>query len=152
MNLKYIIQTIMFGAALFAGVHCAAHEGAVSVHPDARPVEHVLKAQFDKPEAPLSVAPVSVEGNYAVAGWLQGSRGGRALLRKDAGGWTILACGGDGLSQASALQQAGMSVAAAASLAQKIERQEAQLTVAQRKQLSSFVGVMKLEHGAHPHH
>jgi hypothetical protein len=80
MNLKYIIQTIMFGAALFAGVHCAAHEGTVSVHPDARSVEHVLKAQFDKPEAPLSVAPVSVEGNYAVAGWLQGARGGRALL------------------------------------------------------------------------
>ena len=30
--------------------------------------------------------------------------------------------------------------------------QTAQLTVAQRKQLSSFGGVMKLEHGAHLHH
>jgi len=29
----------------------------------------VMMKQFDKPEAPLTVLPISVEGDYAVAGW-----------------------------------------------------------------------------------
>lgn len=40
----------------------------------------VMKQLFEKPDAPLSVVPISVDGDYAVAGWIQGGRGGRAFL------------------------------------------------------------------------
>jgi hypothetical protein len=37
---------------------------------------------FDKPNETLSVGPVVVSGNHAVADWAQGDMGGRALLRR----------------------------------------------------------------------
>jgi hypothetical protein len=41
----------------------------------------VLKKQFEKPDAPLRVEPIVVEGDYSVAGWSQGARGGHAFLQ-----------------------------------------------------------------------
>ena len=42
----------------------------------------VMKALFETPENPLAVEPVIVDGHWAVAGWAQGEKGGRALLKK----------------------------------------------------------------------
>ena len=115
-------------------------------------IAHVMKKQFEKPDAPLQVAPVSVEGDYAVAGWIQHGRGGRALLKKEKAQWTIQLCGGDGLLQASALSMTGMSQAAAGRLAAKVAAAEKKLTADQRRQLSLFDGIVKVEGGAHAAH
>lgn len=61
---------------------------------DADAVAAVMKAQFDTPENPLTVDPVVVEGDYALASWAQGDKGGRALLKKGHMGWEIVMCGG----------------------------------------------------------
>jgi len=67
-----------------------------------------MKKIFDKPEAPLSVPSISVEGDYAVAGWVQGERGGRAFLQKLNGHWIIKACAGSALTQGESIQSLGM--------------------------------------------
>jgi hypothetical protein len=111
-----------------------------------------MKAQFDKPEAPLSVVPVTVEGDYAIAGWIQHDRGGRALLKAEGGNWTIRVCAGDGLLQASMLEMAGVSGAAAKRLLEKVAAAEKRLPVDLVKKFSLFEGVLKIEAGNHHGH
>lgn len=41
-----------------------------------------MKVIFETADKPLTVGPVAVEGDWAVAGWTQEGRGGRALLKK----------------------------------------------------------------------
>ena len=112
---------------------------------DEHQITHVMKVQFDRPDAPLKVHPVVIEDTFAVAGWYQGQKGGRALLIKTDGKWTISVCGGDGLREAKVLVQAGMSQDAARSLSFKIQAAEAKLTKAQLKQLSLFKGEIKVD-------
>ena len=64
------------GVLLSGSASVWAHGG------DVEHITHLLKRQFDRPDAPLKVQPVVVLGDAAVAGWFQQDRGGRALLRK----------------------------------------------------------------------
>lgn len=115
-------------------------------------VERAMKLLFDKPGAPLKVAPVSIEGPYAVAGWVQNERGGRALLKKESGRWAIEVCGGDGLTQAASLSMAGVEASLASKLAQKVSIAEKRLPADQIKKLGMFEGVMKVDGGSHQSH
>ncbi len=116
----------------------------------------VLKNQFEKPEAPLRVEPINVEGDFAVAGWSQGGRGGRALLQKDRNQWFISICGGSGLTQADVLQSIGMSNAAAIKLASAVVASEIKLGADKRKLFDGFEGMMKIDpaegHANHAQH
>ena len=71
---------------------------------DASSIRHALMEMFDRPEERLTVAPISVEGDIAVAGWAQGERGGRALMRRKHHNWQIILCSGDALKEARAPQ------------------------------------------------
>jgi hypothetical protein len=119
---------------------------------DVQAIEQSMKHQFDKPGAPLRVMPVSVEGDFAVAGWTQNERGGRALLQREHGQWRIALCGGDGLIGAEALAQSGLTPAAAQRLAGAIRLAEARMPAAQRKKLSLFEGVVTVGAGHNAHH
>lgn len=110
-------------------------------------IEFVMKSQFERPDAALRVNPVAIEGNYAVAGWFQKEKGGRALLQLDHGKWTIIVCGGDGLRDHKVLAQTGMNIGIAKRLAEKIQTAESKLSKEELKQLSLFEGMMKIESG-----
>jgi hypothetical protein len=148
-----ILLVALMGSAAMAHDHPAGT--ASHAMPDPQAIEHSMKKLFDKPDAPLAVAPVSIEGDYAVAGWVQSGKGGRALLKKEKGQWSIHVCGGDGLKQASALVHTGMSSTTADRLAKKVQLAEAKLSADQLKKLSMFEGVVKVDqgqHGAHDSH
>jgi hypothetical protein len=141
----------------------AAHLNMVMAHPDAavktapeqaqaQAIVHVLKKQFDKAQSPLTVTPVAVEGGWAVAGWLQDVRGGRALLNKRHGQWVIVVCGGDGLRQASTLAQTGMKAAEAQALAMKLQAAESRLPAETLRKFASFEGMLRVDGGAHGAH
>jgi hypothetical protein len=135
-----------------------AHEAAEkSIHAtamtDEQNIQHTMKSLFDKPDAPLKVAPVSVEGGYSVAGWIQGNRGGRALLKKEKGEWSILVCGGDDLKKASSLSMAGMTPKSARKLAQIASAAENNLPADELKKFSMLEGAIRTDgspHGPHP--
>ncbi|QYK42652.1 MAG: copper chaperone PCu(A)C [Paracoccaceae bacterium] len=78
---------------------------------DADAIVAVMMAQFDRPEAPLNVGPVTVEGVHALASWAQDDKGGRALLQRRDGQWTIVLCGGADLRLPSFLTQHGVGPA-----------------------------------------
>ncbi len=112
-------------------------------------VKAVLMSQFDKPEARLAVAPVVIEGNAALAGWTQGEAGGRALLKRQKDRWVIAVCGGDDLTQARWLKDAGLSPDQAQRLSLRATKAEATLPASQRAKLSLFKGTLKVDQGHH---
>jgi hypothetical protein len=116
-------------------------------------IRAVLMQQFDKPEARLQVDPVVAQGEHAVAGWVQGERGGRALLRRQHGHWQIAACAGDALKDPRTLREAGVPGPDADRLARTLANAEARLPAATRQRLSSFDGLVRMDAaGQHPPH
>jgi hypothetical protein len=147
--LQYLPIASLAASLLFiAAGPATAHEKPTTHRTSAQAIEHVMKAQFDKPEAPLTVVPVTIEGDYAIAGWIQKDRGGRALLKAEGGKWTIRVCAGDGLLQASTLEMAGVSGPTAKRLLEKVAAAEKRLPVDQVKKFSLFEGVLKIEAGS----
>jgi periplasmic copper chaperone A len=152
----------MISRRLFACVLAAAaasplwaHDG--HAHPDADQISHVMKRQFDRPDAPLTVAPVTVVGDAAVAAWSQQGKGGRALLRKDKAGWSIHVCAGKGLTQVDVLELSGLPKSHAGDLAHQVAKAEAALPASRRALFDSFEGVLKVvaegaATGGHGHH
>ena len=152
--LQYLPIASLAASLLFiAAGPATAHEKPANHQPSALSIEHVMKAQFDRPDAPLTVVPVTVEGNYAIAGWIQKDKGGRALLKSDGGKWTIHVCAGDGLLDASTLEMAGVGASTAKRLVQKVVAAEKRLPADQVKKFSLFDGLVRIEAGKnHGHH
>ena len=152
--MKHWILTFALGcAAVMAPALGWAHGN------DAHDITAVMKKQFDRPDAPLLVEPVTVVGDYAVAGWTQTGKGGRALLQKDKHHWVIAVCAGDGLTRADVLQTTGMTAENAAQLSKAVIAAESKLSKAKLQLFASFEGMVKIdaaaghgEHGAHGVH
>lgn len=134
--------------SLFSALACVTASAAST---DADQAARAMRDIWDKPEAPLLVEPVVIEGDYALAGWVQQERGGRALLRKVHGQWRVHVCGGHGLKDADALAMAGMSPEAAGKLAAAASDAEAKLPTAHRAKFALFGQniVVDAAHGAH---
>jgi hypothetical protein len=142
----------------------AAHAGATDMEQPADPmhaIPMVMKALFETEGNPLTVEPVIVEGDYAIAGWAQAGKGGRALLKKGEKGWTIHLCSGASLKDANALVHMGLSEAQAKSAAEKLAAAEATLGADKIALFDSFEGTMMVggeensegdAHSAHKHH
>jgi len=129
------------------------HAGAAAPTGDEAAIRALMVGGFDKPDARLVVEPVVVRGAHAVAGWVQGERGGRALLRKVHGKWKLVACAGDAFKEAAELEKAGISHAQARALAQAVVAAERKLSADRLRKLSLFEGVVGMgEGGAHPPH
>jgi len=139
-------STVFTLLAALVMTQAVANDKSHKPESDSQQIARVMKAQFDKPDAPLKVHPVVVDGQFAVAGWMQANKGGRALLVKEKDKWTITVCGGDGLRDAKVVAQTGMGEAVAQSLAAKVQAAEAKLSKAQLKQLAMFQGELKIEH------
>jgi hypothetical protein len=144
-------QHFLIGVALAAIGLGAGLVDLARADDDAPAIRRVLMAAFDKPQARLTVEPVVVLGAHALAGWTQGERGGRALLRRHGQGWQIAVCGGDGLKDPQALRDTGMSAGDATALARALTTAEAGLTPAQRAKFSTFDGMLRMDaNGQHP--
>lgn len=144
---KFVFVFAILGVASFAGLVSAQTEEQAAI-------SHAMKAIFDKPGDPLTVTPAVVHGAYAVTGWLQGGKGGRAVLQKVQGKWQINVCGGDGLKSADALAHTGMSADTAKLLAQSLAKAESQLSPDVIKKLAMFDGIINVQggHAAHGSH
>jgi periplasmic copper chaperone A len=132
---------LMLSSAFLINTSALAQEG------DAGQIRHAMMAIFDKPTDRLSVDPIVVKGDFAVAGWIQSGRGGRAVLVKEKGKWVINVCGGDGLKSAEALAQTGMPAATAQALAKDLAAVEAKLSPDMLKKFALFDGIVKVDAG-----
>ncbi|WEK51323.1 MAG: copper uptake system-associated protein [Candidatus Kaistia colombiensis] len=127
------------------GDHGQAHAGG-----DQAAIEHVLKSIWDSKETPLGIAPVVVAGDYALAGWEQGERGGRALLRRHGEAWRVVLCSGDELKSAENLTKAGVPAKDAETLTSQLAVAESSLDPRTVAKFSLFQGVVTMdEEGQH---
>ena len=111
----------------------------------------VLMTTFDRPEARLKVEPVVMDGDLAIAGWVQDGRGGRALLRRVSGQWKIVLCAGEALKHRDGMVTAGIEPMQAARMAALVLAAESKLAPATIALLNSFEGTMMMgADGAHP--
>lgn len=133
---------------LIGGITTASADKLVAS--DAAEITAVIKRTWEKPGAPIRVAPVSIAATYAVAGWIEGSRGGRALLKKGAA-WAVILCSGDGIRTADGLRAAGVPGDVATTLEQNITVNEAAMPVDDVAKFSMFEGSVPVEGGTHPH-
>jgi hypothetical protein len=130
----------------------AGASAAQAAPDDAAEIRQVISTQFDKPDNPVVIDPVVVEDNDAIAGWTQGERGGRALLRRSEGKWRVVLCGGDALKGADALAPTGIAPKPAAVLAGKLAAAEKKLPPGRRALFSTFEGLMPMtSEGGEPH-
>lgn len=129
--------------------HGSGHAAPVQTGDAMVDIEALLKAQFDTPETPLTVAPISVLGSVAIAGWMQDGRGGRAFLRQDDAGWFIELCSGAGLMLPATLQSLGLSAADADSLLAQTKAAEAALGPDSIALLDSFDGTLIVGRDGH---
>ncbi|MFM7336249.1 MAG: copper uptake system-associated protein [Tabrizicola sp.] len=114
-------------------------------------IEALLKAQFDTPENPLTVAPITVQGDVAIAGWAQNGLGGRAFLRKDDMGWFVEVCAGKGLLMPEMLTGLGLSEAGAVALLADVTAAEAALGPQSIALFDSFDGELFIGREGHQH-
>lgn len=145
-----LAATLLLPAALV--LPAQAHEKSASSKSSTQAVEQAMKSLFDRPDAPLTVAPVTIDGDYAIAGWIQQDKGGRALLKAKGGKWTIHVCAGDGLLQVSTLEMAGIAAPAAKRLIDRVVAAEKRIPTEQVKKFALFEGVVKIDAGSHHGH
>lgn len=115
---------------------------------DSHAITHLMKTMFDTPDNPLIVEPVVVRGGNAIAGWVQGGKGGRALLWRVDGQWQIRLCSGDGLKDVKMLEGANIPPEDARALLADLAAAEAILDPGILAKFSSFQGTMMMEPGA----
>nr|WP_280950613.1 copper uptake system-associated protein [Rhizobium esperanzae] len=133
--------------------------GDATAQKDEQAIPAGLKTMFETPDKPLTVMPVVVEGDWAIAGWQQDGRGGRALLKKGHAGWSVHLCSGDSLRDAAALEKIGLSKDVATGLAAKLKQAETGLDPRVLALFASFEGTVMMHaaandagHGGHEGH
>jgi len=125
-------------------------------------IRQIMMSTWDTPQTRLEIGPVVIKDKWAVAGWTQGQRGGRAFLTRNAHGqWQVSVCGGDGLKEASTLALTGMPAEVAQELAQQVEKAEAAIPAERRALFATFEGMLRMDgadnhspqtsHDAHTH-
>ncbi len=112
---------------------------------DQQHIEQMMRHTWERPEAPLDIGPVTVEGNHAVAGWTQGDRGGRALLRKSHDEWRVVLCAGDALLETTTLRNSGVAGNQADALSAAVAKAEQSIAPERVKQFALFKGVMQVD-------
>lgn len=146
-----ILRSFVFGAALCFAV--GVTPAAASEQAEAGAIRHVMMATWDKPDSRLSVEPVVIAGDHAIAGWSQGDMGGRALLRRKGGAWEVVLCAGDDLKRADVLHKVGLAQADSEKLAKNLAAAEKSVAPARLALFSKFEGlVMVSAEGGHNQH
>ncbi|MBW6424911.1 copper uptake system-associated protein [Rhizobium sp. XQZ8] len=123
-------------------------------------VRDVLKTMFETPDKPLTVDPITVQDEWAIAGWKQDGRGGRVLLKRWPHGWRVQMLAGDALKSPAGYESAGVSPRDAELLSRHVNEAEAKLDGPTLKLFESFEGSLAMAeddkgasgHSAHEGH
>jgi hypothetical protein len=102
-------------------------------------------ATWSSAQSPLTVEPVVVAGDHAVADWTQPQAGGRALLFRHKDQWHVVLCAGDALKDAKQLESAGVPTKLARQLASKLARAEKAVTAERLARMASFNGIVRMD-------
>lgn len=128
-----------------------AAAGAQAPAADQDQIKHLMRKTWERPDAPLSIDPVVVVEDHAIAGWVQDGRGGRALLRRAHGTWDVVLCSGDQLRSPETITATGASPDLARRLVVGLLAAEAGLPPDRLAKLASFEGIVPMGSAHQPH-
>lgn len=112
---------------------------------DQKAIGLLLHRMFDKPNATMTVEPIVVAGDSAIADWAQDQMGGRAVLRRKQGAWTLILCAGDAIRSQEALTKVGVPADDARRLAGDLAAAEARLPSERVAMFSRFEGLVMMD-------
>lgn len=135
-----MVAALLIGMALLPAAAYAAR-----ARQDVNEITNLLRQTWEQGAAPLQIRPVVVVGDYAIAGWVQEQRGGRALLRQKERNWTIVLCSGEALRHPDVLVQTGMEQPQARKLVRMLDEAEARLPTETRRLFDGFEGIMLVD-------
>jgi hypothetical protein len=137
-----VCSLALWWPAALLHAHTAAAEDVQSVATE-------MHETWDKPNLPLALPVIVIHQGMAIADWIQGDKGGRALLKYHPAHqhWHTLLCGGAELTVPTQLEAAGMSAADAQALTALLQSHEQDLADDQRQRIDSFKGVVKFSKG-----
>lgn len=115
-------------------------------------IASTIKKQWDTPHLLVEIPVIAVGKNYALADWMQGERGGRALLSLSEGKWQTLMCGSAQLKSAQSLERAGVPSAEAKQISESLAIKESNLNVEQLVLIDSFEGIVDVLTDLAQHH
>lgn len=101
-------------------------------------IRTLVSSTYDQPGHKVETSPIVIANGYAIADWVQGEKGGRALLRNTKGKWEIMACGGDGLKDIKTLSDAGIAKETAKNLVAQLTRAEQSVSPDRIKRFGLF--------------
>jgi hypothetical protein len=126
------------GAALFGAACSSASSESEAA------IAAVVKQRLEKSGAELTVAPIAADGAFAVAGWTQGEKGGRALLQKGSKGWLLVLCGGESLRSMQGLARLGVPQHQAMEITKELAREEKRVSAERLAKMASFTGEVRM--------
>ena len=130
----FLISIFACAALMQAPVATAADDAQ-----EASAIRTLIGTTFDKPKAKVQTDPIAIVGDYAVADWIQGKRGGRALIRRNKDSkWEIAMCAGKGLTEQTTLEQSGIPAETAKALLEKLAQVEKDIPAARRHKFDLF--------------
>jgi hypothetical protein len=141
---RFLISILGVVSLLAFVLNASAHSQTEEVSQEK--IKTLISKTFDQPKLPVKTGPIVIEGKVAIADWTQGQKGGRALLRRKHADWEIIACGGAGFKDPSAIASAGISKEIANNITAKLKTAETVLPPQKIKQLDSFDGVVTMGH------
>jgi hypothetical protein len=128
---------------------------SVAAYAESRPEELIalsIKQQWEKPHHLVDIPVIAVGTHYALADWIQGKRGGRALMRLNEGKWQAIMCGNGQIKSRQALEKVGIPSLEAKKISEKLAAQEVNLTKEQLRLVDSFTGIVNLLESPEHHH
>ncbi len=157
--MQYILNTLsrhvillISSAIPFASISFCAVAAEPISHQE---IQTLISTIYDKPNMKVETSPIAVVDDYAVADWVQGQRGGRALLQRIKGKWAIMACGADGLKDLKTLSDSGIPKPTANNIIAKLNAAEKNVD-SHRLHLFSLFGTkddpMQMDHHEHHNH
>ncbi len=132
------IRAVQFLLALLLPTIFSVAIAQTSAKPAEEQIKAIIAKTYDQPGKPVETAPVVMVGNYALADWIQGDMGGRALLRLNKGAWEIMACGGDDFKKVKMLSHAGIPGDTAKKLIAQLEKAEQSVSPDRVKRFGLF--------------
>lgn len=103
-------------------------------------VKLMLSRTFDRPNNPVTAEAIVIQDNYALADWMQGSKGGRVLLVKTHESWKVLVCGGDALMKVDNIKSARVPEKTARSLISQLMDSEKTISKEKLERINAFKG------------
>lgn len=143
-NIQTIFQMLVLALVATSVCACPSHTGD-----DQKNIRALINTTYDQPQKPVVIDPIVVQGQHAVASWIQQDKGGRVVLfRNKEGKWEIVLCSGKAVTDAAFLATTGIPQSDADTLAKQLIAAESIMGKEKIALFDSFNGVVRGVHQA----